>query len=68
MATRTQCPNCGNRTIDVSIYRCANCGFTGCLKAGFLSSSGCWKQSECPRCGSKRRPERIAYIGGIDSN
>lgn len=68
MATRRQCPNCGNDTNGYSLSKCKGCGFIGCYKAGILSSSGCWKKIECPRCGSRSGSWQFAYIGDYDGN
>lgn len=69
MATRRQCPNCGNNDNNgYSLSRCKSCGFVGCYKSGFLSASGCWKKTECPRCGARSASEHFAYIAEHDSN
>ncbi len=68
MATRRHCPNCEDATRGRSLHRCKRCAFIGCYKSDFLESSGCWKDPECPRCGSTAGSEPIGYIGDYDSN
>ena len=59
-----KCPGCKKHTKGAYIYVCANCGYKGCLDAGWLSWDGCFSKPYCPNCNKSgtRSDKAIGYI------
>lgn len=47
------CPRCGSRVKNRTIYQCRKCASYYCLESGWISTSGCGKGGVCPECKEK---------------